>query len=57
MTTTEMTKRLATIPFDTFCRAVEYVTQGYGAQGVKHVTGLTLAQVNAVFTWCDKRTR
>ena len=57
MTNTEMSKRLATIKLDTFAQAVQYVSQGYGAQGVKHNTGLTLAQVNAVFAWCDVQPR
>ena len=55
MTTTEMNKRLATIPLNTLCRAVQCINQGYGGQGTKIETGLTLAQVNAVFQWRERR--
>ena len=57
MTNIEMSKRLATIPLDTLCRAIQCISEGYGGQGTKFETGLTLAQVNAVFAWCDVKSR
>ena len=55
MTNTEMNKRLASIPLNTLCRAIQCISEGYGGQGTKIETGLTLAQVNAVFEWRERR--
>lgn len=49
MTTTEMFRRLKTISASDLDKAKYLVSQGYGAQGIKHETGLTIAQINAVF--------
>jgi hypothetical protein len=54
MTNTEMNKRLATIPLNTLCRVIQCINEGYGGQGTKLETGLTLAQVNAVFQWRER---
>jgi hypothetical protein len=49
MTTTEMNNRIQTISCDTLAKAKRLVAEGYGAQGIKHETGLTVSQINAVF--------
>lgn len=50
MTKTEMTKRLATMTEAERNRVLGLILSGYGASGIKFETGLTIKQINAVFT-------
>ena len=49
MKTTEMTARLATMTGTQIARVERLIAEGFGETGIKHETGLTTAQINAVF--------
>ncbi len=49
MTNNEIARRLISMTDDQISRVSDLVRQGYGAQGIKFETGLTIKQINAVF--------
>jgi hypothetical protein len=49
MTNAEMNRRLATLSPAAIDRVELLIKQGYGAEGIKHETGLKVSQINAVF--------
>jgi hypothetical protein len=55
MTRNEMNRRLATIADRAeLRRAHRMVLEGYGGNGMKHETNLTVKQINAVFEWVSR---
>lgn len=53
MTTKEINKRIADMDAVLFAFVLRMIREGYGASGIKHETGATLKQINAVFALTD----
>ena len=51
MTTKEMKKRMSTLTHLQIEEIIQLIEMGFGAEGIKHETNLTIEQINAVFQY------